>query len=136
MIRVGAATTHAALARDPLVRAHVPLLSDAIPLIAHTAIRNRGTIGGSLAFADPAAELPACCVALAATIIVASARGERLIAAAEFFTGLLTTALQPDEIITAVSFPVAVSWYACDHRRGGAPQRRLCHGRCGRPGAA
>jgi aerobic carbon-monoxide dehydrogenase medium subunit len=106
-VRVGAGTTHAVLGRDPLIRAHVPLLSQAVPHIAHTAIRNRGTIGGSIAFADPAAELPACCVALGATIVVASMRGERRIAADEFFTGLFGTALTIGEIITAVEFPGA-----------------------------
>src|ERR1700674_5366104 len=73
-IRVGALTTHAELGADDLVRRHAPLLADAVPLIAHPAIRNRGTIGGSLAYADPAAELPACCVALDATIVARSAK--------------------------------------------------------------
>ena len=90
-----------------LVRRHVPLLAEAVPLIAHPAIRNRGTIGGSLAFADPAAELPACCVALDATIVARSAAGERRIPAAQFFTGLYATALAPNELIAAVEFPVA-----------------------------
>ena len=74
------------LARNELVRSHVPLLAEAVPLIAHAAIRNRGTIGGSLAFADPAAELPACCVALDAVIVARNAADERRIPAAEFFT--------------------------------------------------
>jgi aerobic carbon-monoxide dehydrogenase medium subunit len=112
-IRVGAGTTHAVLARDPLIRAHVPLLAEAVPHIAHTAIRNRGTIGGSLAYADPAAELPACCVALDAVIAVISTRGSRRIPAAEFFTGLLSTALEDGEMITAVEFPIATA-----HDRG------------------
>jgi carbon-monoxide dehydrogenase medium subunit len=106
-IRVGALTTHAELGRHELVRHHVPLLAEAVPLIAHPAIRNRGTLGGSLAFADPAAELPACCVALEATIIVRNAADERRIPAAQFFTGLYTTALKPYELIAAVEFPVA-----------------------------
>lgn len=104
-LRIGALTTHAALGRNDLIRRHVPLLADAASLIAHPAIRNRGTIGGSLAYADPAAELPACVVALDATIIVGSARGERRIAAADFFTGLLSTALADGELITAVEVP-------------------------------
>ena len=74
-IRVGALTTHAELGANELVRSHVPLLAEAVPLIAHAAIRNRGTIGGSLAFADPAAELPACCVALDAVIVARNAAG-------------------------------------------------------------
>jgi carbon-monoxide dehydrogenase medium subunit len=106
-IRVGALTTHAELGRHELIRQHVPLIVEAVPLIAHPAIRNRGTLGGSLAFADPAAELPACCVALEATVIASNAADERRIAAAQFFTGLYTTALRPYELITAVEFPVA-----------------------------
>jgi aerobic carbon-monoxide dehydrogenase medium subunit len=106
-LRIGALTRHVDLARDPLVARHAPLLAEAAPLIAHPAIRNRGTIGGSLAYADPAAELPACAVALAATIVAASPGGERRIAAGDFFTGLLTTALREDEIIAAVEVPVA-----------------------------
>jgi carbon-monoxide dehydrogenase medium subunit len=106
-VRVGALTTHAELGANGLVRQHVPLLAEAVPLIAHAAIRNRGTIGGSLAYADPAAELPACCVALAADIIARNATGERRIPAAEFFTGLYTTALAERELIAAVEFPKA-----------------------------
>jgi carbon-monoxide dehydrogenase medium subunit len=106
-IRVGALTTHAELGRHELLRQHVPLLAEAVPLIAHPAIRNRGTLGGSLAFADPAAELPACCVALDATIVARNAADERRIPAAQFFTGLYGTALKPNELIAAVEFPVA-----------------------------
>jgi carbon-monoxide dehydrogenase medium subunit len=105
-IRVGALTTHAELGASDLVRRHAPLLAEAVPLIAHPAIRNRGTIGGSLAFADPAAELPACCVALDAMIVARNAADERRIPAAEFFTGLYTTALNPNELIAAVEFPI------------------------------
>ncbi|MCA3418694.1 MAG: FAD binding domain-containing protein [Roseomonas sp.] len=105
-LRLGALTLHAELCSDPLVRTHAPLLAAAAPLIAHPAIRNRGTLGGSLAYADPAAELPACMVALEATIIAASAKGERRIPAADFFTDLLQTALAPQEIIAAVEIPV------------------------------
>jgi carbon-monoxide dehydrogenase medium subunit len=106
-VRVGAATTHSALGASELIKTHVPLVAEAIPHIAHPAIRNRGTIGGSLAYADPAAELPACCLALEATLVAANTRGERKIKAADFFTGLFTTALEPDEILTAIEFPVA-----------------------------
>jgi aerobic carbon-monoxide dehydrogenase medium subunit len=105
-IRVAALTTHAELGRNELLREHVPLLAEAAPLIAHPAIRNRGTIGGSLAFADPAAELPACCVALDAVIVARNAADERRIPAAEFFTGLYTTALKSNELIAAVEFPL------------------------------
>jgi carbon-monoxide dehydrogenase medium subunit len=106
-LRIGALTLHADLCRDPLVKTHAPLLAAAAPLIAHPAIRNRGTIGGSLAYADPAAELPACMVALEATIITASAKGQRRIPAAGFFTDLLQTALEPQEIIAAIDIPLS-----------------------------
>jgi carbon-monoxide dehydrogenase medium subunit len=106
-IRVGALTTHAELGASDLLRRHVPLIAETVPLIAHPAIRNRGTIGGSLAFADPAAELPACCVALDATIIARSAAGERRIPAAQFLTGLYATALAQNELIAAIELPVA-----------------------------
>ena len=105
MIRVGALTTHAELGAHALVRQQVPLLAAAAPLIAHPAIRNRGTIGGSLAYADPAAELPACCVALDAVIVARSATAERRIPAAQFFTGLYATALGEKELISAIEFP-------------------------------
>ena len=108
-LRVGALTRHAELGSDPLVARHAPLLAAAVPHIAHPAIRNRGTIGGSLAYADPAAELPACAVALDATVVLASARGERRVQADAFFTGLLQTALEPGELILAVEFPCATA---------------------------
>jgi aerobic carbon-monoxide dehydrogenase medium subunit len=106
-ISVGALTTHAELGANDLVGKHLPLIAEAVPLIAHAAIRNRGTVGGSLAYADPAAELPACCVALDAVIVARSAAGERRIPAAQFFTGLYTTALKADELIATVEFPAA-----------------------------
>lgn len=106
-LRVGALTTHRELAAHPDVCRYAPLLAEAVPLIAHAAIRNRGTIGGSLAFADAAAELPACCVALAARILAVGPNGERTIPAASFFTGLFATALAEDELIRAVEFPCA-----------------------------
>ncbi|KAF0119501.1 MAG: carbon-monoxide dehydrogenase medium subunit [Xanthobacteraceae bacterium] len=104
VLRVGALTRHADLGRDPLVATHAPLLAKAAPLIAHPAI---GTIGGSLALADPAAELPACVVALGATIVIASKAGERRVAAEDFFQGLFSTDLEPGGIIVAVEVPVA-----------------------------
>ena len=107
VVRIGACTTHAALGASDIVRKRIPLLSQAIPLIAHAAIRNRGTIGGSLAFADPAAELPACCVALDAALITTSAKGERRIAAHDFFQGVYATALDDAELLTAIEIPLA-----------------------------
>lgn len=109
VLRIGALTRHADLARDPLVARHAPMLAEAAPLIAHPAIRNRGTIGGSLALADPAAELPACVVARGATLVLASRAGERRVAAADFFQGLFTTALDTGEIIMAVEVPVVTA---------------------------
>ena len=106
-VRVGALTTHRELGAHSEVCRHVPLLAEAVPLIAHAAIRNLGTIGGSLAYADAAAELPACCVALEARIIAVGPGGERTIPAASFFTGLFTTALAENELIRAIEFPCA-----------------------------
>jgi carbon-monoxide dehydrogenase medium subunit len=103
-IRIGALTTHAELERSDVVKKHLPLLAAAVPHIAHPAIRNRGTIGGSLALADPAAEYPACVLALDATIIVTGKKGSRKINAGDFFKGLFETALKPGEILTAVEF--------------------------------
>jgi carbon-monoxide dehydrogenase medium subunit len=107
MLRIGALTRHVDLARSGEIAAHAPLLSEAIAHVAHPAIRNRGTLGGSLAHADPASELPACMVALNATIIVRGQAGERRIAAQDFFTGIYETALSPEELLVAVEFPAA-----------------------------
>jgi aerobic carbon-monoxide dehydrogenase medium subunit len=105
-LTVGAMVCHATLADDDKLRSSVPLLSRAASLIGHFQIRNRGTLGGSLAHADPAAELPAVVVALDATVHVAAARGRRRVPAREFFSSLFTTALEPDEVIESVEFPV------------------------------
>jgi carbon-monoxide dehydrogenase medium subunit len=104
-IVIGAMTRFEALQRTELVSRHLPLMQQALPHIAHPAIRNRGTIGGSVALADPAAEMPALLLALDATVIVASLAGERAIAAGDFFCGLYETALQPGEIVKAISIP-------------------------------
>jgi len=106
-IRIGALTRHSELFRSSEIATHSPLVAEAIAHVAHPAIRNRGTIGGSLAHADPAAELPACMVALNATIIARGAAGERRIAAADFFRGICQTALSPHELLVAVEWPVA-----------------------------
>ncbi|MCA1775086.1 MAG: FAD binding domain-containing protein, partial [Loktanella sp.] len=106
-MRIGALTRHASVGADPLIRRHAPLLADAVDYIAHAAIRNRGTIGGALAHADPAAEFPACAVALGATIHAEGPFGPREIAAEDFFEDVFTTALAEDEILTAVSVPKA-----------------------------
>jgi carbon-monoxide dehydrogenase medium subunit len=107
VLSIGALTRHAELLRSPEIAAHAPLLTNAIAHVAHPAIRNRGTIGGSLAHADPASELPPCMVVLGATVIVRGPGGERRIAAEEFFTGIYETALSPQELLVAVEVPVA-----------------------------
>ncbi len=104
-VRIGALTRHAELARSGEIAAHAPLLAEAIAHVAHPAIRNRGTLGGSLAHADPASELPACMMALNATIAVRDQAGERRIAARDFFTGIYETALSPQELLVAVELP-------------------------------
>jgi carbon-monoxide dehydrogenase medium subunit len=106
-ILVGAMTRYSELDRSAVVAQHLPLVKMALPHIAHAAIRNRGTIGGSVSLADPAAEMPALMLALDAVIIAVSSTGERRIAADEFFLGLYETALREDEIVKAVSIPKA-----------------------------
>ena len=106
-LRIGALVTHAQIERSPEVKRHAPLLAQAAPHIAHPAIRNRGTLGGSLALADPAAEYPACAVALDATLVIAGKKGERRVKAGAFFKGLFETDLRPGEILAAAEFPPA-----------------------------
>jgi carbon-monoxide dehydrogenase medium subunit len=105
-VRIGAGTTQAAIERSAEVAGAVPLLARATPFIGHFQIRNRGTIGGSLAHADPAAEYPAVALALDAELEVLAASGPRTVPAGEFFTGLWSTAVGDDELLTAVTFPV------------------------------
>jgi carbon-monoxide dehydrogenase medium subunit len=105
-VRIGAGTTQAAIESSSEVAGAVPLLARATPLIGHFQIRNRGTIGGSIAHADPAAEYPAVAVALDAELEAVSVRGRRTIPAASFFTGTWTTDLADDEVLTAATFPV------------------------------
>src|SRR5258708_2767885 len=107
VLTIGALTRHVDVLKSPEIAAHAPLLREAVSHVAHPAIRNRGTLGGSLAHSDPASELPACMVALGATIIVRGPRGERRIPANEFFTGIYETALSPQELLVAVEAPVA-----------------------------
>jgi aerobic carbon-monoxide dehydrogenase medium subunit len=107
MLRIGALTRHVELLNSPEIAKHAPLLSEAIAHVAHPAIRNKGTLGGSLAHADPASELPACMLALSAAIVVRGQTGERRIAAKDFFTGIYQTALAADELLVAVELPVA-----------------------------
>ncbi len=107
-VRIGALTRYRSLERDDAIARDLPLVHEALPHIAHPQIRNRGTIGGNLAHADPASEMPAIVLALAGRLRAQSVRGERWIAAAEFFTGALSTALEADEMLMEVELPAAL----------------------------
>jgi len=104
-IALGAMTTHAAVAVSELLRRSCPLLAEAAAAIGDVQVRNRGTLGGSLAHADPAADYPAAILALDAELVTISEHGERVIKARDFFTGMFTTALRPDEILIEVRVP-------------------------------
>jgi aerobic carbon-monoxide dehydrogenase medium subunit len=104
---IGALTRHVDLLKSSDIVKHAPLLASAVAHVAHPAIRNRGTIGGSLAQADPASELPACMLALGATIVVRGPGGERRIVAEQFFTGIYETRLAPQDLLIAIEVPVA-----------------------------
>jgi carbon-monoxide dehydrogenase medium subunit len=107
MVELGALVRHAQAGRSETIAKHAPLIAKAIPHIGHPAIRNRGTIGGSIAFADPAAELPACLVALNGEVVIAGANGERIVKADDFFKGLFETALGAGDVLTAIRVPAA-----------------------------
>lgn len=104
-LTVGALTRHRELLQHPLIETHAPLLSEAAQYIGHLAIRSRGTLGGSIAHADPAAELPLVLTALDSTLIVRSFEGEHSIPIGDFFLGYYMTILEPNELITAVKIP-------------------------------
>jgi aerobic carbon-monoxide dehydrogenase medium subunit len=112
----GALTRHHQVAESPLVRRQCPLLGQAARTIGHYAIRQRGTIGGSLAHADPAAQFPLVALTLGATLHVRSAAGERTVAAGDFFVGAMTTTLSPDELIEFIEFPKAAAGEAAAYR--------------------
>lgn len=107
MVRIGALTRHAEVKSSAIVAEHLPLIAEAMPHVAHVAIRNRGTFGGSIALADPAAEMPACILALEATLVVESVDGQREIPAADYFLGLYETARADNEILIEIRLPVA-----------------------------
>ena len=109
MVAIGALTRHARVERSDVIARHAPLIAMAMPHIAHPAIRNRGTIGGSIAFADPAAELPACLLALGGEVEASGPNGKRTIKADDFFVDLYETALRPGEILTAIRVPAATA---------------------------
>jgi CO/xanthine dehydrogenase FAD-binding subunit len=122
-LAIGAMTRHATIERDAQVRLQQPLLAEAIQYVGHPAIRSRGTFGGSLAHADPAAELPAVAVCLDAQLTAASTRGTRTIAAEDFFQGYLTTTLDPDEVLVEAWLPpvrpsTGQAWVEFSRRHG------------------
>ncbi len=104
--RIGALTRYRTLQRDAIIASQVTLMAEALPEIAHPAIRNRGTVGGNLSHADPASELPAVVLALGGTLHARSRKGTRAIAARDFFTGALTTSLAEDELLSEIELPV------------------------------
>jgi carbon-monoxide dehydrogenase medium subunit len=122
-VEVGALARHAQVERSDIIARYAPLIALAMPHIGHAAIRNRGSFGGSIAFADPAAELPACLLAMGGEIDIASAKGNRKVKADAFFKGLFETALRPNEIVTAVRIPVADK-----NTRGGFAELARRHG--------
>jgi carbon-monoxide dehydrogenase medium subunit len=107
IVEIGALVRHAQAERSATVRQHLPLLARALPHIGHPAIRNRGTIGGSIAFADPGAELPACLVALGGEVEIVGPRGPRRVGADDFFRGRFRTAIGTDEVLTAIRLSAA-----------------------------
>lgn len=108
-LRIGAMTRHVEVQQSALVARHAPLLSEAIGHVAHAAIRNRGTLGGNLAQADPASEMPACAIALDASFVLIGTAGERCVPAREFYKDLYATDLQAGELLAAVNYPLAGS---------------------------
>ena len=104
-LSIGAMTRYVELAQSALIAEHAPLIAMALPHIAHAAVRNRGTIGGSVALADPAAEMPALLLALDATVTVCSSEAEKTFAAEDFFLGMYETALGEGELVTAITIP-------------------------------
>jgi carbon-monoxide dehydrogenase medium subunit len=116
VLHIGALVTHTEIEYSDLVARHAPLLKAAAPHIAHRAIRNSGTWGGSLAYADPAAEWPTCLLALGGHLLASGPAGERRIAVDDFFTGLYSTALQPDELLVAAEIPLPAAdlWFGFD----------------------
>ena len=106
IVSIGALSRHSEVGRSPIVERYLPLIADAIPHVAHIAVRNRGTFGGSVALADPAAELPACVLALGGTLVLQSVRGIRKIIADDYFLGLYETERKPDELLIEVQIPV------------------------------
>jgi carbon-monoxide dehydrogenase medium subunit len=108
-VEIGALARHVAAERSQVIQKDAPLIAQAMPHIGHPAIRNRGTLGGSIAFADPAAELPACLLALGGEVDIAGPKGRRTVKADDFFKGLFETALGSGDVLTAIRVPAATS---------------------------
>ena len=106
IVSIGALVRHSEVGLSPIVDEHLPLIADAIPHVAHIAVRNRGTFGGSVALADPAAELPACVLALGGTLVLQSVQGIRKVKADDYFLGLYETERKPNELLIEVQIPV------------------------------
>jgi carbon-monoxide dehydrogenase medium subunit len=124
LVSIGAMTTHAELAASADLRASAQALAEAAAMIGDPAVRNRGTIGGNVAHADPASDLPTVLVALNARMIVAGPKGERSVAADEFFTGIMMTALEDDEILTSVQVPASVRGQGSAYEKFSHPASR------------
>jgi carbon-monoxide dehydrogenase medium subunit len=105
IVRIGALARHAEVAKSAIIAEHLPLIAEAMPHVAHVAVRNRGTFGGSIALADPAAEMPACALALGATFVLRGGDGRREVAADDYFLGLYETARKPDELLVETLIP-------------------------------
>lgn len=105
VVRIGALARHVDVIQSEAVARHLPLIAAAMPHVAHVAVRNRGTFGGSVALADPAAEMPACLLALSGVIVLQSTRGRREVAADDYFHGLYQTARRPDELLIEARIP-------------------------------
>ena len=125
MIGIGAVTRQSTVERDASIATDAPLIAKAVKLIGHFQIRNRGTIGGSIAHADPAAELPVVALTLDAELEVANADGTRRIPASEFFVGTWTTSMESEDLLVRAWFPATQGRSGFRVRRSGAPTRRL-----------
>jgi aerobic carbon-monoxide dehydrogenase medium subunit len=125
MLVIGAMTTHYAVESSPVVKSKCPVLAATAGQIGDPMVRNMGTIGGSLAHADPAADYPACIIALGAEMVAEGPRGKRTIKADDFFKGLLTTALAADEILTEVRVPVCGPKVGCNYQKFPHPASRF-----------
>ena len=118
-LRIGAMTLHAEVARSPLVQKYYPMLADMAGRVANPQVRNQGTIGGNLCYADPATDPPSCLMALDASVVLSSIRGERVVAISDFFIDYYTTALAPDEILAEIRVPrptFDIGYHARFHR--------------------